>query len=164
LALTGAEEIIVWRCTAGDIMTPDVTAVTEDALFMTVARILTEHHVNAVAVLDTECRVVGVVSEGDLLSKAEVKEPAEDVSPFLETRRRRASRAKAAGVVARELMSAPAVTATAAAPVAAAAQELSQGRYRQLPVVDNAGRLVGMITRADLIQAFVMPDDVVCAD
>ncbi len=154
----------MWRYTAGEIMTADVVAVTEDAPFTTVARILTEHHINAVAVLDRECRVVGVVSEGDLLCKAEAKEPAEEVSPFLETSRRRASRAKAAGVVARDLMSAPAVTVTATAPVADAAQELSQGRYRQLPVVDGAGRLVGMITRADLVQAFALPEEVVRAD
>jgi CBS-domain-containing membrane protein len=144
----------MWRYTAGQVMTPDVVAVTEDAPFTTIARILTEHHVNAVAVLDRECHVVGVVSEGDLLCKAEAKEPADDVSPFLETARRRASRAKAAGAVARDLMSAPAVTVAASAPVADAARELSQARYRQVPVVDGAGRLVGMITRADLIQAF----------
>lgn len=154
----------MWRYTAGEIMTPDVVAVTEDAPFTTVARILTEHHVNAVAVLDRECRVTGVVSEGDLLCKSEAEEPAEEVSPFLETRRRRASRAKAGGVVAGDLMSAPAATVTATASVADAAQGLCQGRYRQLPVVDNAGRLVGMITRADLVQAFAVPDDVVLAD
>ena len=145
-------------------MTPDIMAVTEDTPFTTVARILTEHHVNAVPVLDLECRVAGVVSEGDLLCKAEAKDLAEDVSPFLETRRRHSSRARAAGVVARDLMSAPAVTVTATTAVADAAQDLSQGRYRQLPVVDNAGRLVGMITRADLIQAFALPDEVVRAD
>lgn len=154
----------MWRYTAGEIMTQDVLAVTEDAPFTTVARILTEHHVNAVAVLDRECRVTGVVSEGDLLCKAEAKEPAEDVSPFLETRRRRAARAKAGGVVARDVMSAPAVTVTATAAVADAAQELCQGRYRQLPVVDNAGRLVGMITRTDLVQAVTVPDEMVQAD
>jgi len=75
-------------------------------------------------------------------------------------RRLRAARAKAGGVVVRDLMSAPAVTVS----VADAAQGLSQGRYRQLPVVDNVGRLVGMITRADLIQAFALPDEVVRAD
>jgi CBS-domain-containing membrane protein len=154
----------VWRYTAGEIMTPDVLAVTEDAPFTTVAKILTEHHVNAVAVLDRECRVVGVVSEADLMCKAAAKEPAEEVSPFLETRGERASRAKAGGVVARDLMSAPAVTVTATASVADAAQELCQGQYRQLPVVDNAGRLVGMISRADLVQAFDIPDEVVRAD
>ena len=154
----------MWRYTAGEIMTPDVLAVTEDAPFTTVARILTEHHVSAVAVVDRECRVTGVVSEGDLLCKAAAKEPAEDVSPFLQTRRRRASRAKAGGVVARDLMSTPAVTVAATASVANAAQELCQGRYRQLPVVDNAGRLVGMITRADLVEAFAIRDDVVLAD
>jgi len=77
-------------------------------------------------------------------------------------RRLRAARAKAGGVVVRDLMSAPAVTVTVS--VADAAQGLSQGRYRQLPVVDNVGRLVGMITRADLIQAFALPDEVVRAD
>jgi CBS-domain-containing membrane protein len=162
--LTGPEEHIMWRYTAGEIMTPDVLAVTEDAPFTTVARILSENHLNAVAVLDGECRVVGVVSECDLLSKAAAKEPAEDVSPFLENRRLRAARAKAGGVVVRDLMSAPAVAVAVTVSVADAAQELSQGRYRQLPVVDNVGRLVGMITRADLIQAFALPDEVVRAE
>ena len=154
----------MWRYTAGEAMAPDVLAVTEDAPFATVARILTEHHVNAVAVLDRECRVVGVVSEGDLLWKAEAKDRADELPPFLEAPRRRASRGKAAAVAARDLMSAPAVTVAATASVADAAQELAQGRYRQLPVVDGAGRLVGMITRADLIQAFALPDEVARGD
>lgn len=154
----------MWRYTAGEIMTPDVSAVTEDAQFTTVARILTERHVNALAVLDRDCRVVGVVSAGDLMGKAAAKELAEGVSPFLEPRRVRAARAKAAGVVARDLMSAPAVTVTATDSVADAAKELGRGRYRQLPVVDNAGRLVGMITRADLVQAAALPDEVVRVD
>jgi CBS-domain-containing membrane protein len=134
-------------------MTSGVMAVTADASFTTIARILTERHVNAVAVLDRECRVIGIVSESDLLCKAADKEPVEELSPFLEPRRRRIARVKAAGVVARELMSAPAVTVTARAPVAEAAAALSRGRFRQVPVVDGAGRLVGMITRADLVQA-----------
>jgi CBS domain-containing protein len=154
----------VWRYTAGEIMTPDVLAVTEDAPFTTVARILTERQVNAVAVLDRECRVAGVVSAGDLMGKAAGKELAEDVSPFLEPRRVRTARAKAAGVVARDLMSAPAVTVAAGASAGDAAKELCQGQYRQLPVVDGAGRLVGMISRADLVQVFALPDEVVRGD
>lgn len=145
-------------------MTPGALAVGADAPFAAVARVLAERHVHAVAVLDEERRVIGVVSEGDLMCKAAAKEPAEEVSPFLETRRRRAARAKAAGVVAGDLMSAPAVTVGVAAPVVDAAEELAQGRYRQLPVVDDAGRMLGMITRADLVQAFALPDEVVRAD
>jgi CBS-domain-containing membrane protein len=144
--------------TAGEAMTPDVLAVTEDAAFTTIARILTEHHVNAVAVLDRECRVVGVVSEGDLLCKAESKELPEELSPFLEPRRRRVARVKAAGVVARDLMSAPVVTINAKAPVSQAAEALARRRFRQVPVVDGAGRLVGMIARTDLIRAFAPAD------
>lgn len=148
----------MWRFTTGEVMTSDVLAVNERASFTTIARILTEHHVNAVAVLDHDCRVIGIVSEGDLLCKAEKASIDEEPSPFLETRRQRAAHAKAAAVAARGLMSTPAVTIAAKTPAVEAAQVLAQGRFRQLPVVDGEGRLVGMITRADVIRALAAAD------
>jgi CBS domain-containing protein len=99
--------------------------------------------------------VIGVVSEGDLLCQAEKTSSDEELSPFLETGRQRAAHSRATAVVARGLMSTPAVTIAAKAPAAKAAQVLAHGRFRQLPVVDGEGRLVGMITRGDLIQKFV---------
>jgi CBS-domain-containing membrane protein len=139
--------------TAGRMMTEDVTAVTENASFTTIARILADDHAGAVAVLDRDCRVIGVVSEADLLPKEEFTDPGEQLSPFLETSRRRAARTKAAGVIARDLMSAPAVTVAAITPAAEAARTLTHSGFRQLPVVDGAGRLVGMLTRANVIAA-----------
>jgi CBS-domain-containing membrane protein len=139
--------------TAGRMMTEDVTAVTENASFTTIARILADHRAGAVAVLDGDCRVIGVVSEADLLPKEEFTDPGEQPSPFLESSRRRVARRKAAGVIARELMSAPAVTVTALTPGVEAARTLTHSGFRQLPVVDGAGRLVGMLTRANVIAA-----------
>jgi CBS-domain-containing membrane protein len=114
--------------TAGRMMTDDVTAVTENASFTTIARILADDHAGAVAVLDRDCRVIGVVSEADLLPKEEFTDPGEQPSPFLETSRRRSARTKAA-------------------------RTLTHSGFRELPVVDGAGRLVGMLTRANVIAA-----------
>ena len=101
-------------------------------------------------------RVVGVVSESDLLAKVELTgqpHPRLFAGP-----RRRAARAHAAGAVAGELMSTPVITVAPAATLPAAARLMDRAQVKRLPVVDGDGRLIGIVTRGDLLKVYLRPD------
>jgi CBS domain-containing protein len=143
--------------TVDDVMTRVVVSVEESAGYRTVVDLLIGRRVSAVPVVDASQRVTGVVSEADLLRKIEY---AGDESPRLfEGRRRRGERGKAlAGTVA-ELMSAPAVTVPAGTSIADAARLMDGEDVKRLPVVDDLGRLVGVVTRSDLLRVHLRTDD-----
>jgi len=92
-----------------DVMTQEVVTVNEHASFKDVAMLIAERRVSAVPVLDQEGRVLGIVSEADLVLKEEYPEGPPERRLF-QGRRRRIAQAKAAGDTAAELMTAPAVT------------------------------------------------------
>ena len=140
-----------------DVMTSDVIAVRADMPFKEIVDILADRGISAVPVVDDEDRVIGVVSEADLLHKTEFA--GESVANrLLESRRHRTAREKAAGDVAGELMTAPAVTVTADVSVIEAARIMEEKEIKRLPVVDRQGRVVGIVSRRDLLKAFLQPD------
>jgi CBS domain-containing protein len=146
------------RRTVQDVMTREVVAARGPTPFKELVRLLNEHRVTAVPVLDDAGRlVVGVVSESDLALK-EVAPLREAYTPVFETARHRGDRAKAASLTAAELMTAPAVTVGPEEPVAAAARRMYDRRVKRLPVVDHSGALVGIVTRADLLKVFLRSD------
>jgi CBS-domain-containing membrane protein len=140
-----------------DVMTTPVVTVDPTTSFREIVARLAEHRVSAVPVVDDDNRVLGVVSEADLLLKEEFPEPDKDI-PLWRTRRHRLERAKAAGDTAAELMSAPAVTVGPDATVTEAARLLHRHGIKRLPVVDPAGPLLGIVSRADLLKVFLRPD------
>jgi CBS-domain-containing membrane protein len=140
-----------------EVMTQDVVTVDEHASFKDVATLITENRVSAVPVLDREGRVLGIVSEADLLLKEEFPEGPASRRLF-QGRRQRIDRAKAAGDTAAELMTAPAVTVGPDASVAEAARLLDRHGIKRLPVVDPAGPLLGIVSRADLLKVFLRSD------
>ena len=147
------------RRTVQDVMTREVVAVAGATPFKELVRLLNANRVTAVPVLDDTGRVVvGVVSETDLALK-EVAPLREAHTPVFETAQRRGERAKAASLTAAELMTAPAVTAGAEEPIAAAARRMYDRNVKRLPVVDRGGALVGIVTRADLLKVFLRPDE-----
>jgi CBS-domain-containing membrane protein len=147
------------RRTVQDVMTREVVAARGPTPFKELVRLLSEHRVTAVPVLDDAGRVVvGVVSESDLALK-EVAPLREAHTPAFETTQRRDERAKAASLTAAELMTAPAVTAGPEEPVATAARRMYDRRVKRLPVVDHSGALVGIVTRADLLKVFLRSDE-----
>jgi CBS domain-containing protein len=147
------------RRTVQDVMTREVVAVQGPTPFKELVRLLNEHRVTAVPVLDDAGRlVVGVVSESDLALK-EVAPLREAHTPAFETAQRRGERAKAASLTAAELMTAPAVTVGPEELVAAAARRMYARDVKRLPVVDRSGALVGIVTRADLLKVFLRSDD-----
>ena len=140
-----------------DVMTQEVVTVNEHASFKDVAMLIAERRVSAVPVLDREGRVLGVVSEADLVLKEEYPEGPPEGRMF-QGRRRRIAQAKAAGDTAAELMTAPAVTIGPDASVAEAARLLHRHGIKRLPVVDPAGPLLGIVSRADLLKVFLRSD------
>jgi CBS domain-containing protein len=118
---------------------------------------LAEHRVSAAPVVDEAGRVLGVVSEADLLLKEEFPHPDQDI-PLFWTKRRRLEREKAAGSTARDLMTVALVSISPDATVAEAARRMHRAQIRRLPVIGEGGRLVGIISRGDLLKVFDRPD------
>ena len=134
------------RTTVGDVMTTNVVAVREDTGYKEIVTLLRLHRVSAFPVLDGLDRVVGVVSEADLL----VKQAAPALPPgTIRLAWRLEEQSKAAGATAADLMSAPPVTIGPAAAVTQAAQLMQSRRVKRLPVVGKDGRLTGIISRTE---------------
>jgi CBS domain-containing protein len=149
------------RTTVRDVMTTRVVAVRKNATFKDIATLLTEYRISAFPVLDDEGKVIGVVSEADLLSK-EALVAAMGVQA---ARLGRITRppyhdefAKAAAVTAADLMTRPPVVVTPDEPVTSAARLMHQGRVKRLPVVGEKGHLVGIVSRADVLSVYSRPD------
>ncbi len=140
------------------LMTRDVLTVDPAAGFKDMVRLLETHHVSALPVIDPERRVIGVVSEADLMLKEERDSISPRRLPF-ERKTRRVERAKAAGRTAYDLMTSPAITVRPEAPVQQAARLMHKNAVKRLPVVDASGRLVGIISRADVLRVFLREDD-----
>jgi CBS-domain-containing membrane protein len=144
------------RWYVGDVMTNDVVTVTAELGYKAVADLMVRHSVSAVPVVDAERRVLGVVSEADLLAKLEYADRVP--RHLLTTRRMRNGRQKAAGDTAGELMTAPAVTIRATGTVTGAARLMEAARIKRIPVVDESDRLVGIVSRRDLVRLYTRPD------
>ena len=140
-----------------DLMTTPVVTVSPEAPFKEIVARLAEHRVSAVPVVDDNRRVLGVVSEADLLLKEEFPEPEQDL-PLWWTRRARLDRAKAAASVARDLMTVAVVAVSPDATVAEAARRMHTAKVKRLPVVDRSGRLLGIVSRSDLLKVFDRSD------
>ena len=140
--------------TVADVMTREVVSVTPATGFKEIVRLLGEHHISAVPVVD-EGRVVGIVSEADLLLKEEGVTTR--LIHLVEGPQRRARRLKAEGSTAAELMTSPAVTIFPEAHLPEAARLMDAHHVKRLPVVDG-DKLVGICSRADLLRVFLSSD------
>ncbi|MEU3341214.1 CBS domain-containing protein [Streptomyces sp. NPDC006668] len=139
-----------------DVMTQTVVAVGREAPFKEIVRTMEQWKVSAMPVLEGEGRVIGVVSEADLLPKEEFRDEEQSLS---QQRQRLADVAKAGATRAEELMSTPAVTVHPDATLAQAARIMAVRHVKRLPVVDDIGMLQGIVSRADLLRVFLRPDD-----
>jgi CBS domain-containing protein len=142
------------NATVKDVMTTHVVAVRVNAPFKEMASRLREHRVSAFPVLDEDNKVVGVVSEADLLAKEALEYAPGVVSGILHHR----DQAKAAGVTAADLMTRPPVTIGPYEPVTHAARLMYARKVKRLPVVDDDGKLVGIVSRADVLSVYSRPD------
>ena len=142
-----------------DVMTKKVVTVDRLTAFSDIVGLLTEHRISGVPVLMMGRRVAGVVSEADLvaLEDEEVRRARMDANAT--GRWRRPLRRVHWGLTAGALMSAPAVTIYPEATIPHAAQIMTSHHIRRLPVVGKDGRLIGIVTRRDLLSVFLRPDD-----
>ncbi|WP_438483813.1 CBS domain-containing protein [Streptomyces sp. S186] len=147
--------------TVSDVMTQTVVAVGQAARFKEIVETMEQWKVSALPVLAGEGRVIGVVSEADLLPKEEFRDADPD---RMEQRRRLADLRKAGGLTAGELMSAPALTVHADDTIAQAARTMARKSVKRLPVVDSHGMLQGIVSRADLLKVFLRSDEDLAAE
>lgn len=145
-----------------DVMTVGAISVQRDTPFRQIVDIMELHNINAVPVVDAADHVIGLVSSADLMSKIEYA--GNHGRALFERQRVRAARVKSTGTAAGDLMTTPVVTVSARTSLVAAAKVMDEGRLKRLPVVDQDGRLVGMVTRRDLLKVFLRPDKQIRAE
>ena len=143
-----------------DVMTRDVATATPGTPLKEAAVELVRRGISGMPVIDEDNIVVGVVSEADILAK-EGKDGrggggflgwlVDPSDPWLS--------ARFDAVTVGDAMSRPAQTIAAARPLAEAATIMLDQRINRLPVVDEAGKLLGLVTRGDLVRAFARPDE-----
>jgi CBS domain-containing protein len=147
--------------TVRSVMSTHVIAVRKSAAFKEMAAILREQRVSAFPVIDNFNKVIGVVSEADLLTK----EALDGVIPgVFNGAFRHQEKTKAEGVTAGELMTSPAVTIGPDEPVTRAAQLMYGSRVKRLPVVDAVGKLIGIVTRSDVLAVYDRKDSEILRD
>ncbi|GAU69270.1 hypothetical protein SSP35_11_00890 [Streptomyces sp. NBRC 110611] len=139
-----------------DVMTQTVAAVDRAARFKEIVETMERWQVSALPVLAGEGRVVGVVSEADLLPKEGFRESDPD---RLEQLRSVDDVRRAEAVTAGELMTSPAHTVRADATLSQAARIMARKSVKRLPVVDAHGLLRGIVSRADLLKVFLRSDE-----
>lgn len=139
-----------------DVMTQTVVSVGRQASFKELVQLMRDWQVSALPVAEGAGRVVGVVSEADLLHKEEFRDGDPDRSTQL---RRLADPTKVGGVTAEQLMTSPALTTRPGATLAQAARTMARAKVRWLPVADDLGVLQGVVSRADLLKVFLRGDE-----
>lgn len=151
--------------TVSDLMTHDVIDVGPSATFKDIVKLLAEHDITAVPVVDDSNHPLGVVSEADLMRcEARQPEPSGRLPHVLQRYAPpgggEADRSEPTGepLTARTLMTSPAVVARPEWSVVEAARFMEDRKVKRLPVVDRTSRLIGMLSRADLLRVFLRQD------
>jgi CBS-domain-containing membrane protein len=140
--------------TVKNVMTTQVVAVRRGATFKEMAVALRRFRVSALPVIDDEEKVIGVVSEADMLAKEALTDPG-----VIDGLMHHKEVCKAEGLTADDLMTHPAVTVRPGDSVEHAARLMYNLRIKRLPVVDAGGGLVGVISRTDLLAVYDRPDE-----
>ena len=155
IALRHARERFLSRVLVKEVMTKGVIAVKRDADLHEASRLLSEHRISGMPVVDDNNRVIGVISEADLLVLAGMnkKHTFKDV---LRTILGETVPSRAGGKRVEDVMSFPPITSKMDDQVVDVAKILDERRIKRLPVVDNQGKLLGIISRADIVRAIGM--------
>lgn len=146
----------------GAVMTDDVVTARYGTPFKEVVGLLREHRVSGLPVIDEDDKVIGVISETDLMRhQAGPPDSGGRLATWVRglSRGARDSAARSHARTAGGVMSAPAVTIPAEASLAAAARLMARAGVERLPVVDEEDRIVGIVTRGDLLQVFLRSDE-----
>jgi CBS domain-containing protein len=162
IGMIGLSERSVMR--VKDVMTVDVVTVTPETSLRDAAAELSRRRVSGMPVVDDDGRVIGVISEADVLAKEQSApdQPAGAIARLLK-RDESDDPSRFGAVTVGEAMTKPAVSVEPQWPVAVAADKMLEGGVNRLPVVQQ-GRLIGIVTRADLVRAFARSDEQIVSD
>jgi CBS domain-containing protein len=141
--------------TVKDVMSTHVIAVRQDAPYKDMAAMLRKQRVSAFPVLDEHNKVIGVVSESDLLTKEALEGTVPGMPKSMMSRR---EHARASAVTAAELMTTPPITIGPDEPVTQAARLMYSRGVKRLPVTSDDGTLIGIVSRADVLSVYSRPD------
>jgi CBS domain-containing protein len=143
---------------AKDIMTTKVATVGPDMPVNAIAALLLERHISAVPVIDDDRRILGIVSEGDLMRRGETeRRPSWWLAAFSNAEELAREFTKTRGIRAKDVMTREVLTVTEETPIATIAELLEKRRIKRVPVVRD-GRIVGIVSRADLLRALAVQD------
>lgn len=148
--------------TVADVMTRRPLTARPAMPLKELARVLAVNGISSLPVLDPDDRVVGIVSERDLLSKQ--AEPLPRQRRWWQRRSTREEIRRSEGGTVGHIMTHDPVTTTPTATLAQAAARMIEHEVKHLPVVDGSGALVGVVSRADLVRAFLRTDDQIRED
>lgn len=142
---------------AADVMTPRVVSIGPDATVAEVAQLLLDHRISALPVVDGEGRLIGIVSEGDLMRRTETgteRHRSWWLRAFGDTATLAADYVKSHALRVRDVMTAEVLSVTPDTGLTEVANLLEKRRIKRVPVVRD-GRPVGIISRSNLLQALV---------
>lgn len=144
--------------TVSDVMTNQVHVAGPLTPFKRLVQLIEENRVSAIPIVDEQGVPIGIVSESDLLLK-ERRHELETKPSRMHPLRQREQRAKASGVVASEIMTSPPITVRSEITLPKAARVMQERNIRRLVVVDERGKIVGIVSRSDLLQVFLRTDE-----
>lgn len=153
-----------WHSTVRDVMTVQVVTVDRITPYKEIARLLSQHKISAVPVLIMGRHVAGVVSEDDLLAAQDqaARRARTGKTAIMPWRHRQA--AQHPKLTAEQMMTSPAITIHPDAPIPRAAAVMHTHHVKRLPVVDPHGKLLGIVSRRDLLSVFLRPDAQIAAE
>ena len=135
-----------------DVMTKNVITIKQDADLHEAARVLSENRISGMPVVDDNDHVIGIISEADILMLAGMKKE----HTFKDIVRHILGEpvpVRKSGDRVKDVMSFPPITSKADDDIAGAAKVLDEKKIKRLPVVDDEGKLIGIISRADIVKA-----------
>lgn len=140
--------------TAADIMTAAVVTVAPQTPIVQVAQTLLNHGISGVPVVE-DGNILGVVSEGDLVRRLVPEAPRGVFAAFHSRHDLAHEYLRNHGAIAGDVMTAPAITVDADTPVSEVAMLMERHGIKRLPVLDGEGRIIGMVTRANMLRALL---------
>ncbi|MEV3907072.1 CBS domain-containing protein [Streptomyces canus] len=146
----------------GDVMTREVIEARRETPLKDLAQLLDRHRISGLPVVDHDDKVLGVISETDLIRRQAAQSADRPVRRFRVPALRRSARRAAAvtrATTAEDLMTSPAITVHPEQRVADAARVMERHGVERLPVVDEEDRLIGIATRRDLLRVFLRTDE-----
>ncbi len=152
------------KTTVKDLMSTQIVAVRRNATFKEMAATLRQYRVSGFPVIDEEGKVIGVVSEADLLAKEALADGQPGAPGRIGSIVHHKEVMKAGGMTAGDLMTHPAVTVGPDDSAEHAARLMYSLQVKRLPVVDSGGCLVGIVSRADVLSVFDRPDEDILAE